>query len=376
MTRSEPFLVAHASAENWRDAAGKIILELSPITASYRLGFLYVSDHYAAHLKEISIFLRQTTGVPHWVGTVGFGVCATGTEYFNEPAMAAMLAPISEDSFRVFSGVTTDLAPLMDKHGAWIGRPIPPIAIVHGDPRNQQLPDLIEQMSAATNGFLVGGLTASNNGFPQLADGVEDGGLSGVMLSLEAVPVQSGLTQGCSPIGPVHTVTESQQNVLIRIDDRPALDVFKEDIGEVLARDLRRVAGYIFAALPVSGSDTGDYMVRNLVGIDPDARALAIGELISPGDRIMFCRRDHDSAVEDMRRMLGGLKRRVGNGQVRGGLYFSCCGRGPNQFGPGSAELQIVKEELGAFPLVGFFANGEISNNRLYGYTGVLTLFL
>ena len=196
------------------------------------------------------------------------------------------------------------------------------------------------------------------------------------MLSLEAVPVQSGLTQGCSPIGPVHTVTDSQQNVLIRIDDRPALDVFKEDIGEVLARDLRRVAGYIFAALPVSGSDTGDYMVRNLVGIDPDARALAIGELISPGDRIMFCRRDHDSAVEDMRRMLGGLKRRVGNGQVRGGLYFSCCGRGPNQFGPGSAELQIVTEELGAFPLVGFFANGEISNNRLYGYTGVLTLFL
>jgi small ligand-binding sensory domain FIST len=231
-------------------------------------------------------------------------------------------------------------------------------------------------MSVATNGFLVGGLTASNNGFPQLADGVEDGGLSGVMLSLEAVPVQSGLTQGCSPIGPVHRVTESQQNVLIRIDDRPALDVFKEDIGEVLARDLRRVAGYIFAALPVSGSDTGDYMVRNLVGIDPEARALAIGELIAPGDQIMFCRRDHDSAVEDMRRMLGGLKRRVGKGPVRGGLYFTCCGRGPNQFGPDGAELQIVKEELGEFPLVGFFANGEISNNRLYGYTGVLTLFL
>jgi small ligand-binding sensory domain FIST len=376
MTGSEPFLAAHASAQNWRDAAGKIILDLQPVTSAYRLGFLYVSDHFAGQLKEISIFLRQTTGVPHWVGTVGFGVCATGTEYFNEPAMAAMLAPISEDAFRVFSGVTTDLAPLMEKHGTWIDRPISPVAIVHGDPRNQQLPDLIEQMSAATNGFLVGGLTASNNGFPQLADGVEDGGLSGVMLSLEAVPVQSGLTQGCSPIGPVHTVTESQQNVLIRLDDRPALDVFKEDIGEVLARDLRRVAGYIFAALPVSGSDTGDYMVRNLVGIDPDARALAIGELIAPGDRVMFCRRDHDSAVEDMRRMLGRLKRRVGNGPVRGGLYFSCCGRGPNQFGPGGAELQIVKEELGDFPLVGFFANGEISNNRLYGYTGVLTLFL
>ncbi len=376
MTSDEPFLAAHAGGANWNEVAGNIILQLGPVSAAYRLGFLYVSDHFAADMKEISVFLRQTTGVPHWVGTVGFGVCATGTEYFDEPAIAVMLAPIAEESFRVFSGVTSDLTPLTEQHAGWLDRPVPPLAVVHADPRNQNLPELIEQMSDATSGFLVGGLSASNSGFPQVADGVEEGGLSGVMLSLDAVPVQSGLTQGCSPIGPVHTVTSAHENVLIEIENRPALDVFKEDIGDVLAHDLRRVAGYIFAALPVSGSDTGDYMVRNLVGIDPEAGALAIGEMIAPGDRIMFCRRDHDSAVEDMRRMLGGLKRRVGKDTVRAGLYFSCCGRGPHQFGPGGAELKIVREELGEFPLVGFFANGEISNNRLYGYTGVLTLFL
>lgn len=376
MTNSEPFLAAHASGASWNEVAGKIILDLQPISAAHRLGFLYVSDQFAGDLKDIAVFLRQTTGVPHWVGTVGFGVCGTGVEYFDEPAIAVMLAPIPEDSFRVFSGVTKDMTPLTEGHGAWLDRQIPPLAIVHGDPRNEHLPDLIEQMSDATNGFLVGGLSASNSGFPQLADGIDDGGLSGVMLSLDAVPVQSGLTQGCSPIGEIHTVTQAHENILIEINDRPALDVFKEDIGDVLARDLRRVAGYIFAALPVAGSDTGDYLVRNLVGIDPNAGALAIGETVDAGDRIMFCRRDRDSAVGDMRRMLGGLKQRVGNGTVRGGLYFSCCGRGPNQFGPDGAEMQIVADELGSFPLVGFFANGEISNNRLYGYTGVLALFL
>ena len=36
----------------------------------------------------------------------------------------------------------------------------------------------------------------------------------------------------------------------------------------------------------------------------------------------------------------------------------------------------MIREALGEFPLVGFFCNGEISHNRLYGYTGVLTLFL
>ena len=41
-------------------------------------------------------------------------------------------------------------------------------------------------------------------------------------------------------------------------------------------------------------------------------------------------------------------------------------------------EMCVVLEAdraLGDVPLAGFYANGEISHNRLYGYTGVLTLF-
>jgi small ligand-binding sensory domain FIST len=374
MNTDAPFLAAHATGDTWGAAAAKIVLGLDPVTAAHRLGFLYVTDAFADDLGEIAVFLRQTTGVPHWVGTVGFGVCGTGTEYFDEPAMAAMVAPIPESAFRMFSGVTSDIDPVLEARADWVDSP--PLTVVHADPRNENVPALVARMAAETDGFLVGGLTAARNTFPQLAGAVEDGGLSGVMLSLEAVPVQSGLTQGCSPIGPVHEVTSAQDNVLIQLDERPALEVFKEDIGEVLARDLRRVSGYIFAALPVSGSDTGDYMVRNLVGIDPESGAMAIGEDVAPGDRVMFCRRDHDSAVNDMRRMLKDLRGRAGTAPIRGGLYFSCCARGPNQFGEDSAELQLVREELGDFPLAGFFANGEISNNRLYGYTGVLTLFL
>jgi len=374
MSTDAPFLAAHATGETWGEAAAEIVLGLDAVTAAHRLGFLYVTDAFAEDLDDIAVFLRQTTGVPHWVGTVGFGVCGPGTEYFDEPAMAAMVVPIPESAFRIFSGVTSDIEPVLAARAGWVDSP--PLAVVHADPRNEKVPALVARMAAETDGFLVGGLTAARNTFSQLAGSVEDGGLSGVMLSLEAVPVQSGLTQGCSPIGPVHEVTSAQENVLIQLDERPALEVFKEDIGEVLAHDLRRVSGYIFAAIPVSGSDTGDYMVRNLTGIDPESGAMAIGEMVAPGDRVMFCRRDHDSAVEDMRRMLGDLRNRAGSAPIRGGLYFSCCARGPNQFGEDSAELKLVREELGDFPLAGFFANGEISNNRLYGYTGVLTLFL
>jgi small ligand-binding sensory domain FIST len=89
----------------------------------------------------------------------------------------------------------------------------------------------------------------------------------------------------------------------------------------------------------------------------------------------MFVRRDRDAAERDLVRMLAGLRRRL-PGEPRAGLYFSCLARGPNLFGPDSAEVGIVRRELGDFPLVGMFCNGEICNDRLYGYTGVLALFV
>ena len=69
------------------------------------------------------------------------------------------------------------------------------------------------------------------------------------------------------------------------------------------------------------------------------------------------------------------MRKRAG-GIIQGGVYFTCLGRGRYQFGEHSEDLQMIRDELGEFPLTGFYANGEISHNRLYGYTGVLTLFL
>ena len=140
-------------------------------------------------------------------------------------------------------------------------------------------------------------------------------------------------------------------------------------------KDLAEALRNIHVALPVPESDTGDYVVRNLIGIDPKNGPIAIGDEARNGASLMFVRRDPVSAAADLGRMLDGLKRRATR-TPRAGLYFSCIARGPNLFGPNSAELAILRGELGAFPLVGMFCNGEICNDRLYGYTGVLALFL
>jgi small ligand-binding sensory domain FIST len=201
------------------------------------------------------------------------------------------------------------------------------------------------------------------------------GGVSGVLFSSEQMVV-SGLSQGCTPIGEEHEITAADDPGVVRsIDGRPAVEVLRDEVGELLARDLRRIGGYIFAALPIPGSDTGDYLVRNIVGLDLDRGWLQVGAEVSEGDRLRFCRRVHATARADLKRMLADLRERAG-GAPRGALYFSCVARGRNLFGPKSEELQLIRETFGDMPLTGFFANGEICNNRLYGYTGVLTLLL
>jgi small ligand-binding sensory domain FIST len=224
------------------------------------------------------------------------------------------------------------------------------------------------------SGFLVGGLTSSRRRNLQVADSVIEGGLSGVAFS-DSVVVATRLTQGCSPMGPKRAVTACQRNVIISLDGRPAFDVFIEDIGDKVARDLNRVGGHIFAGISIPGSDTGDYLARNLVGIDTQSKLIAIGEYLKPGDNLMFCRRDAKTAREDMARMLESIKQGLYTPPAAG-VYYSCLGRGESLFGVETGELKMIRDVFGDIPLVGFFCNGEISHNRLYGYTGVLTLFV
>jgi len=372
-----PFPYAHAAGDGWSDAVTQVADRLASSAhrpGSSRLGFVYVTDPVNPHLDEVLETLRDATGVEHWVGAVGIGICATGIEYYERPAVAAMVAELPADSFRLFPTLVKDLDAYDEMQKAWIGNAQPFLGLVHADPANPLTESLIRQLAARTStGFLVGGLASSRSDARIVADQATEGGVAGVMFT-EAVGIQTNLSQGCSPIGPHRTITECQRNILVTLDGLPALEVFKEDIGEILARDIARVGGYIFAGLPIPGSDTGDYLVRNLIGVDMAQSLLAIGDLVEQGQQLMFCRRDADTAREDLMRMLAHLKARL-TGPPRGGLYVSCLGRGANLFGEDSEELKLIRDQLGDFPLVGFYANGEISRDRLYGYTGVLTLF-
>jgi small ligand-binding sensory domain FIST len=376
-----PFAAAFAEGDP-ATLASRIVAQL-PTEPGATLGVLYVSEPAAQALPLLVGELAAATGIAAWVGGVGLGVCAAGQESYETPAAAVMTAALPADKFRLFGATGDPAADLPRHHASWIETVQPSLALVHGDPR---CPDLLRAMvdtATASGAFLVGGLMSHRCPEPLLAGEVGTGqraasalgnaGIAGLLMAPE-VAVATGLTQGCSPIGPVRRIDEARDNVVMAIDGRPALTVFYEDIGPELAKDPRRIGALIFAGLPVPGSDTGDYLVRNLMAIDPRQGWVVLGAEVAAGDPIVFCRRDPDSARKDLGRMLRQLAGRL-PGPPKAGIYVSCIARGAALFGEPGVESGLIHEVLGDFPLIGFFANGEISRDRLYGHTGVLTLF-
>jgi small ligand-binding sensory domain FIST len=367
------FSSIHVTGAEWRDLCDQALARVTG-TRPGALAFIYISEPLAADTDHILDYLRERSGIAHWVGCVGMGLCSSGHETYAGEAMSILVTPFEDDDFRVVPAFEKDPGDWLSATAGWRERTMASVAVVHADPGSNRLPALLETLSTGLQGgFLVGGIASAESLPLQIADRATGNGLSGVLFSA-GVNISTGLSQGCSLIGQRHRITGCERNVVATIDDRPALDVFKEDIGEVLARDLSRVGGYIFAALPIPASDTGDYLVRNLIGIDPDQGMLAIGDMLTPGMEIQFARRDAETAREDLEHMIKNLLARL-PGEPRGALYHSCLGRGRNLFGENSDEMKLVGRLLGDVPLAGFYANGEISHNRLYGYTGVLTLF-
>ncbi len=364
------FRAAVASGDDWLSTCNDCLSALGKLPPATNLGIVYVSGSLAHALDLIAGRLKEATGVDAWVGTGGVGVCGNEGGGFREGAISLLTAALPPNGFHLFDGLEDLSANASDPdHPA-------SLAIVHGDPRQTRTPSMIENLAETADAFLVGGLTsASGNGAMQIAGRPTEGGLSGVVMSAD-IPVIPGLTQGCTPIGPVRRITGTDGPWITTLDDHSALDGLREDVGPVMARNLERLSGFILAARLESGLKQSDYLVRDLGGIDPLRGFVMVGDDLRRGDSLCFVKRDPEGARADLRRLTADLRNRAEGHSILGALYHSSTGRGRHLFGTEDAELAIVQEELGPMPLSGFLTNGEIFRDRLYGFSAVLTLFL
>lgn len=420
---------AHATHPQWRMAAAMVIAQLRAQMAlpdcadRPTLGLVYITDHYADEAQAIlDCLCEELPEVTDWAGTVGVGVSASNVEYFDEPAMVVMLCDLGPEQYRVFNGV----APLspgvrVDSADGFAAH----TALVHADGTTPDLADLIHEMADRTgSGYLFGGLAGSRGPSVQFAlgrsghpsgrgttGGVFHGGLSGIAFSRD-VDLVSRVTQGAQPIAPEHEVTESDGHLVLRLDGEPALDVLLRELKISLDHPehaMPRLRATLVGLTrpdpertPPGSSDMArlrgafgtEVIVRHLIGLDPARRGVAIADLAPVGTRLAFCERHVQAARADLMRVCAEVREELEPEQVLmgagdeepdtpprsprtivGAIYVSCADRGGPHFGGPSAELQIVRHALGDVPLAGFFAGGEIAHHRLYGYTGVLTVF-
>ena len=427
------FSHAHATHPQWRMAAAMVLAQLRAQmalpehAASPPLALLYITDHYAeeaqAILEHLSAELPEVTD---WAGTVGVGIAANNVEYFDEPAMAVMLCDLAPDQYRVFSGV----APLSasgreDGSDGFEAH----TALVHADGGTPEVAELITEIAERTSsGYVFGGLASSRSAVAQFAvgsigtlrgqgaaTGVFRGGLSGVAFA-PSVGVISRVTQGAQPVDRERRITEADGNQVFRLDGEPALGVLLERFGlsldrlpETVARLRTLLVGLREPeepshrpgprpALRVKGQFGADVLVRHIIGLDPTRGSIAVAERVPEGGYLAFCERSAQAARADLMRVCAEVREELepeeavmtlattvsagesdasplGARRMVGAVYVSCAGRGGPHFGAPSAEMQIVRHALGDVPLVGFFAGGEIAHHRLYGYTGVLTVF-
>lgn len=373
MTTPPDFLSAHASGENWAGVCSEIAekLEQQPVPKE-ALAFLYVSEMLAEDLGSILTFLRSRLGIEHWVGTVGVGVCGSGRAYFGVPAASVMVMSVVPDDFHIFDPLQKDEDIENGALQKTIDRLAPPFGLVHADPSSPDALGVVPELARIGSTYLVGGIASGERSAPQIADKIVQGGISGVLFGPN-IGVQVGLSQACFPIGPIHRITEGRGGIIATIDDRPALEVFREELAGEGQQAIGTGRYHIAQMIP--GSDTGDFVVRSLMGVDPQNNLMAISGEAQVGETIRFVRRDGEAAEKDLRTMLNDVLRRL-PARPRGALYCSCVSRGPHLFGTESREMMIIREELGDLPLTGFYGNGEICNDRYYSYTGVLTLFV
>jgi small ligand-binding sensory domain FIST len=423
---------AHATHPQWRMAAALVLAQLRAQmampdhAAAPPLALLYITDHYASEAQAILEHLgAELPEVTDWVGTVGVGIAANNVEYFDEPALAVMLCDLSPEQYRVFSGV----APLSAHGRSRSGESFEAhTALVHADGNTPELAELIAELAERTrSGYVFGGLASSRGQVAQFAlnsagnlrgqgaaSGVFRGGLSGVAFDA-SVGMVSRVTQGAQPVDRERLVTEAEGNQVFSLDGEPALDVLLDHFGlsldslpETVGR-LRSIFVGLRASeeqahpgaprgLRVPGQFGADVLVRHIIGLDPSRHGFAVADRVVEGSHLAFCERSAQAARADLMRVCAEVRDELepeemgltlatalsgGGGEapaaharrIVGAVYVSCVGRGGPHFGTPSAELQIVRHALGDVPLVGFFANGEIAHHRLYGYTGVLTVF-
>lgn len=231
---------------------------------------------------------------------------------------------------------------------------------------------------------IVGGLANGLGGHGTVrlfVDGeVHTEGAIGAVLS-GPMNVGTVVSQGCRPIGPSMVVTRAEENLLLELAGQPALARLEDIVSALDEEDRELVASGLQIGVVMDEyaerHERGDFLIRGVIGIDPEREAIAVGDVLDVGRTVRFQVRDAETADEDLYSLLEAHVQQAG--RIDGALLFSCNGRGSAMFGSADHDALAVRDMLGPIGVAGFFAAGEMGpvggHNHVHGFTASLLVF-
>ncbi|MFH0785778.1 MAG: FIST N-terminal domain-containing protein [Pseudomonadota bacterium] len=187
-----------------------------------------------------------------------------------------------------------------------------------------------------------------------------------------------GVTHGSKPVGLFRTITKADKNLILQIDDLPAIDLLSTFIGEERVRDFGHILNLfeLGEQFPGQGYDE-DIINRAIIGIDRERGGIRLAVEIAEGTKVRITRRDMNLVLERTALMARELRGSLHHPEQAAYFYFNCCGRGSYLFGEPEPDVDVLRNQLGKdCNMIGFFTFGEFApvrgKNYFHNYTGIL----
>lgn len=337
------------------------------------LAIVFVSPHHREDWVRVPALLQAALGATTLIGCSAGGVIGGGHELEDEPGVsvtAAVLPGVRLTAFHRDEPVPPPLDP-----GAHH-------MIVLPDPFSFDADSFLHALDEAHPGSTIVGGVASGGREPGtnalwLGDVTLHGGVVGVALDGD-VAVDTIVAQGCRPIGEPMFVTRSERNVVHDLDGRRAAVILQDLYARSEGPDQRLFRESLFLGIVMREAreryTKGDFLIRNVLGIEPKTGSLVVGAAVRDGMVVQFHLRDARTSADDLDELL-----QRHEGTPHGALLFSCLGRGKHLYGVPDHDTDAFGARFGSVALGGFFCNGEIGpvqgTTFLHGYTSAFGLF-
>jgi small ligand-binding sensory domain FIST len=349
------------------------------------LAVLFASAHFLGSAQALVAAVASETGQVPLIGCVADGVAGGAREVESEPAvslwLAAGLGPVETFGME-FVRTSTGGA-----YGGFRFGPGPAgLHLMISDPFTFPADGLLTHLNEHVPGAVVMGGMASGGLRERQSRLFLDGRVlshGAVGVHLPDAEVHPLVAQGCRPVGEPYTITQADGGLIQEIGGRPPLDRLRELAMSLpeRERELLSLGAHLGIVIDEYQSEQrqGDFLIRGVVGADPESGAIAVGDEVAVGQTVQFHVRDARSADEDLRRTLERESAALGGRRAGGALLFTCSGRGSHMFGEPDHDAGLLARVLGEIPVAGFFCAGELGpvsgRNFVHTFTASIALF-